>query len=902
MRLHRLTLRDVKGVVERTVDFPDRGVLVIEGPNEVGKSTLLDGFDALLTLKATSKAAAARALAPVDRDVAPYVEAELTIGGQRVRYAKRWLKAPSTTLELLGPRPEHYTGDAAQQRLDALLEQHLDRTLWDALRLTQAGDGSVAPLVSSSVLAAALDAAAGAQQHADGADALLDKVAAEVALYLTPTGRPTGIYREALTRHTEAEAAVAEAHRRVEEGAALLDRLGRARERAAAADAEVGHAAERLAAAERAFAAVEVVAAEHQVALERQAAAHERQRLTRRALAQRESLVAERAELLRALGQAEEEHRADLEAAEAQGETLLAAEALAQGAATRVEQAADEVAAARADADHLGAVHELESCQDRLQRAAVLVEAVREARDAVADQEGRTGQPVGPEVARRVRAVQDRLDAMRLQHDGGTPTVDVEALGSVVEIDAGGGTGSASVAAGERTRVQIAHDTTLEVPGQARIRVHLHAEARSRVTEIDRLHAELRDSLAELGCADVDELDALVMAAESARARLREATRDVELLLRGSGPVAVAEAVAGVLPPRLEEDVEQARRRVAQGLDSRAEGRELPADEAAARELVRVADAQLREAREGHRQARGALARRSAEVAAVTTRLDRAEGHLAAQRAGVQRLDAQLSAAREETPDGTLAQQADRCTEQVGLHARAVDKASAAVVAADVEGARTGLSSARHHHTLVARAREDALAELNQIKGQVEMAAGEGRQELYDLAVADLDDAERDLRAVDRRARAARHLHAALNRHRDNAHRAYVRPYTRALEVLGQQVYGPDFAVTVDEDLSLTARTLGGVTVPFTELSGGAKEQLGILARLAVARLVDPTQGVPVVIDDALGYSDPERLHQMGSVLGSAAEDNVDVQVILLTCTPERYAAIPDVHTVRLTA
>jgi uncharacterized protein YhaN len=119
---------------------------------------------------------------------------------------------------------------------------------------------------------------------------------------------------------------------------------------------------------------------------------------------------------------------------------------------------------------------------------------------------------------------------------------------------------------------------------------------------------------------------------------------------------------------------------------------------------------------------------------------------------------------------------------------------------------------------------------------------------------------------------------------------------------LGRQVYGPDFGVTVDEDLSLSARTLAGATVPFGELSGGAKEQLGILARLAVARLVDPTQGVPVVIDDALGYSDPQRLHQMGAVLGSAAEGSADVQVILLTCTPERYAAIPDVHTVRLTA
>lgn len=40
----------------------------------------------------------------------------------------------------------------------------------------------------------------------------------------------------------------------------------------------------------------------------------------------------------------------------------------------------------------------------------------------------------------------------------------------------------------------------------------------------------------------------------------------------------------------------------------------------------------------------------------------------------------------------------------------------------------------------------------------------------------------------------------------------------------------------------------------------------------------------------------------MGAVLGSATDGSPDVQVILLTCTPERYAAIPDVHTVRLTA
>lgn len=901
MRLHRLTLRDVKGVRECAVDFPDRGVLVIEGPNEVGKSTLLDGFDALLTLKATSRAAAARALAPVDRDVAPFVEAELTIGGQRLRYAKRWLKAPSTTLDLLGPRPEHLTGDQAQQRFDGLLDQHLDRTLWDALRLTQAGDGSVAPLVSSSLLTAALDAAAGAQQHADGADALLERVAAELALYLTPTGRPTGVYREALARHTQAQHDVAEAHRRVEEAAALLERLTRGRDRAAQVDAEAGRAAGRLATAERAAAEAETVAAEHEAALDRLEGARERARLTRRALAQREALVAERAQLTRDLERAGEAHRADLDAAEGQAEALRAAEELAQAAAAGVETAADEVAAARADADHLADVHELESREDVLVRVKDLVEEVRKARAAVTARERVAGHPVGHDLSRTVRALQDRLDAMRLQHRGSTPTVEVEALAGTVQIAADDGEVS-SVAPGDRTRVGVAHDTTLEVPGQARIRVRLHEEARHRGAEIDRLTAELHDLLTGLGCVDVGEVDALVDALGAARARLRESTRDVETLLRPWGSAVAAEAATGTLPVGLEEEVEQARRRVVEGLAARPAGRELPQDRAAARAVVRAAEEGLRQARQADQQARDVLSRRRADVTALTTRIDRAEGHLEAQRARIEHLQGQLSTARRETTDAALAEQVAHAAEQTDLLARTAQETARAVSAVDVEGARADLRRARHEHALVSRNREDVHAELNQVKGQVEMAAGEGRQELYDLAVADLDGAERELRAVDRRARAARHLHTALNRHRDNAHRAYVRPYTRALEALGRQVYGADFTVTVDEDLSLSARSLGGVTVPFTELSGGAKEQLGILARLAVARLVDPTQGVPVVIDDALGYSDPQRLQQMGSVLGSATGAGADVQVILLTCTPERYAAIPDVHTVRLSA
>ena len=38
MRIHRITLRNYRGTVERTLEFRD-GVTVVEGRNEVGKST-----------------------------------------------------------------------------------------------------------------------------------------------------------------------------------------------------------------------------------------------------------------------------------------------------------------------------------------------------------------------------------------------------------------------------------------------------------------------------------------------------------------------------------------------------------------------------------------------------------------------------------------------------------------------------------------------------------------------------------------------------------------------------------------------------------------------------------------------------------------------------------------------
>jgi uncharacterized protein YhaN len=54
-----------------------------------------------------------------------------------------------------------------------------------------------------------------------------------------------------------------------------------------------------------------------------------------------------------------------------------------------------------------------------------------------------------------------------------------------------------------------------------------------------------------------------------------------------------------------------------------------------------------------------------------------------------------------------------------------------------------------------------------------------------------------------------------------------------------------------------------------------------------------------VVIDDALGFTDADRLNKMGAVFNAVGGDG---QVIVLTCSPDRYTSATDAHHIELTA
>jgi hypothetical protein len=166
-----------------------------------------------------------------------------------------------------------------------------------------------------------------------------------------------------------------------------------------------------------------------------------------------------------------------------------------------------------------------------------------------------------------------------------------------------------------------------------------------------------------------------------------------------------------------------------------------------------------------------------------------------------------------------------------------------------------------------------------------------------DAALTEREHAATEHTRVQRQAGAAHLLQSVMTRHRDQARQRYVDPFRAEVERLGRIVFGADFEVEIDGDLRMCSRTLAGRTVPYESLSGGAREQLGIVARLAGAALVAKEDGVPVVIDDALGFSDAGRLAKMGAVFDAVGGDS---QVIVLTCSPERYAGIGDAQRIEL--
>ena len=164
-----------------------------------------------------------------------------------------------------------------------------------------------------------------------------------------------------------------------------------------------------------------------------------------------------------------------------------------------------------------------------------------------------------------------------------------------------------------------------------------------------------------------------------------------------------------------------------------------------------------------------------------------------------------------------------------------------------------------------------------------------GAAERFRAAEADHARAARSAEAVRARAAAAELLHRETHAARREARERHAAPFTRAFDQLASVVFGRGVHFEFSADLAVVRRVAGGEVLETGQLSGGAQEQVALLSRLAVATLVGSGGSVPIIIDDALGNTDPERLKLMNAVLGMLGDDH---QVIVLTCDPGRFDRI----------
>ncbi len=96
-----------------------------------------------------------------------------------------------------------------------------------------------------------------------------------------------------------------------------------------------------------------------------------------------------------------------------------------------------------------------------------------------------------------------------------------------------------------------------------------------------------------------------------------------------------------------------------------------------------------------------------------------------------------------------------------------------------------------------------------------------------------------------------------------------------------------------------------GVAVALEQESLGTVEQLSLLIRLAVGGLLSQDEPTVALLDDPLAHADLGKHTKMLEILHRAARGEGQagpMQIILLTCHPERFASIADAQKIDLAA
>ncbi|AZT96778.1 MAG: AAA family ATPase [Brevibacterium aurantiacum] len=870
MKFHSIHLRNYRGIEDSRVEFGD-GVTVVEGPNEVGKSSIHEAITHLREDKASSRKASVKETQPVGVDAGPEVELHLSTGDYELKYRKRWIKQPFTELSVIRPRPEQLSSDDAHDRFLAILAETVDVDLLDALDVAQGESLAQAPLAQIKALHSALNESG--VEVADHDD-FLDRIEVEYAKYFTKSGKETGDYKAANAEVPSAEAAFEELRERSRGMDELVDNHARAAARLESVRDQLTQAVTDRDQAEQAAKAVAELKAVLDQALEQAKSAQRDEQIAREALDRRTQLIEDVAtaeETVTAartsfteLETTQSDKDSDFDRAQ---KTLEEKQNALDEARALAKTAAKDVTKARARTELTELTRRLDTIRDhdeKRSRAQATIASI-----AV--------------TAKNVEALISLETEVRIAENAKTSAaaqIVAKQLGSQsIDVD---GTVLGDGATGEFAAVK---DVRITIDGIADITVRPGASP----VELDKALTSARQAFdAELHRLDVD---SVAQARQSAHVRAdaeavkAEADSTLTVLLGDDKRDTLEAALA-----RAQQIVE------ADGTDpdSRADESNLNDLEAAVTEAEKsaeVAQSEVDTARTELERTRTSRDDARVETVRAQTSLKEAE-------AQHQRLTNTLSEARTTATDSDLDEAVKTAQSQAESVGTRVEEARVAYEATDPETLEMQLQNVRQLVGSKETQREEVRQEVDRLSALIDDRASEGIYEKLAAAEETMEAAQKKQARLSRQAAAINLLRTTVLKHKEESQRKYVAPFKEQIERLGRLVFGQGLSVEVSEDLEIVSRTLSERTVPFESLSGGTKEQLALIGRLAVATLVDTDSGAPVVLDDAFGFADAERLNALNVILGTVGQS---AQVILLTCQPDRFARLGGAKTVSLT-
>ncbi len=863
------------------------GLNVLHAPNATGKSTL---FEALLRGLLDGHRVSGRdvdALRPWGRELAPTVTVEFARGGVEHRLTKRFLDRPSSELARWegGRFVRVAEGDGADEKAREILTRNppgrglARQENWGLAQVLWAPQGTLALAGLSGDVVADIRASLGVQVSGPGSGPLEERIEEAYGRIFTPGGKlrtgkdapPIARLREALQAALETRSAALAQQQAYEEAARRVEDL-RAQRAQARRDAEAitKALAEARGRAETYKGLVSEAGQRDAKARAAEAQYNElKQRIDAIGNAEKE-LAGVQETMARLQGEAplrarevEEREKAEANARKALEDARWGREAV---------DAADEQAR---QADHyVRARHDLAVLEDRLRR-------IGEANATLARRKKERAGLVAPDdkALRSIRkAIKDRDDAQgRLEAALITLEVVPEKDGSLAVI-AGEETGTHGLKAGVPAQVKGSPEVVVDLVGLARIRARGPAgpEADLRA-ERDKAAQRLAALTEGFGTREIEALEALHARARALDDAITKAETQLQTLLEGE-TLEKVEGERGRLTALCAETV----KRYPEWRDTPPGADTLAAE---ARDIRRKFIAAVEGAEAAWQAAQKALAAAREQNAGFGAQLMETERQAKA----IERRRADLTA------DGKQA--AER---QFELGRIAMAWAAARASLGEIEKALAAIGGdpaeavARLERQLQAAdaTATKALETEKHEEGRLANLSALGTYSALARAEEEVARLQQELAAEELRVAAIRLLHDTVAHCRTEALAAVTGPVeaaaTRTLERiaggrLGRLRLGEGF-----EPVQVAPEVADG-PVPIDSASGGEREQIYLATRLALAEVLAKDERQLVVLDDVLTATDTGRLARIMAILEEAAQR---LQVLILTCHPERYGGL----------